>query len=108
MFRAALALGKDKITCTDVAREAREEGVTGRGGIDVSPNVISTNLRGMGIETKSPIYVDVVEDGHTKSRSKRFIKWDSDLMQKVYTRYQGGLDNAALKELGLQFEGPVL
>jgi hypothetical protein len=29
-------------------------------------------------------------------------------MQKVYTRYQAGLANEELKELGLQFEGPVL
>ena len=108
MFSAAVALGKEKITCADVAHLAKEEGVTGRGGIDVSPNVISRVLKGMGIETKTPAYVDVVEDGHLKRRSRRFIKWDSDLMQKVYTRYQAGLANEELKELGLQFEGPVL
>jgi hypothetical protein len=108
MFTTAIKLGKDKITCADIAKEARDEGVVGRGGIDVSPNVISNVLRGMGIETKNPIYVEVVEEGQTKRRSKRFIKWDPELMQKVYNRYQSGLDNDDLKELGLEFEGPVL
>ena len=108
MFATAISLGKDKITCQDVAKQAREEGITGKGGIDVSPNIISAVLKKMGISTKNPIYVDVVEDGHLKRRSKRFIIWNAELMQTIYTRYQAGLDIGALTTLGLQFEGPTL
>jgi hypothetical protein len=108
MFNVAATLGKDKITCLDVAKAAREEGITGRGGIDVSPNIISNVLKKMGISTKTPVYVDVIEEGHLKRKSKRFIRWDPILMQNIYTRYQSGLDTESLKTLGLQFEGPVI
>ena len=33
LFRAAIILGKEKITCADIAKEAKEEGVVGRGGM---------------------------------------------------------------------------
>ena len=108
MFRAALSLGKDKVTCADVAKEAKEEGIVGRGGIDVSPNIISKVLKGMGINVLNPRHLDVVEDGHLKRKTKRYIDWDATQMQSVYNRYQGGLETEDLQSLNLKFEGPVI
>jgi len=107
MFRAAL-LGKDKITCVDVAREAKEEGIVGRGGIDVSPQHISKILRGMGVNIKSPQHADIVEDGIFKRKTKRYIEWDAEKMQALYSRYYPGFGKEDMEKLELRSEGPIL
>jgi glutaredoxin-related protein len=62
----------------------------------------------MGIKILNPRHIDVVEEGHLKRRTKRFIDWDVVQMQSVYNRYQGGLDIEDMQKLDLKFEGPVI
>lgn len=107
VFKAAISLGKDKITCADVAREAKEEGLTGRGGIDLSALHITKALKGMNIKVRPPQHADVVEDGEVKRKTKRYIEWDLEQMQTIYNRYQPGVDKEELIKLGLHFEGPT-
>jgi hypothetical protein len=108
IFGCALALGKDKVTAGGIATIAKDEGVSGKGGIELSAQSISRVLKGLSIKVLPPQHDNVMEGMALKRKTHRYVYWDPIQMQSIYNRYQPGLEPKDLQTLGIHYEGPVI